>query len=89
MKYLSLLIILVSVLFSIGATAQNPPADPSVNYEYKKYQKFDLGNLSIKGNILTPGDVSVRDRLPSSITHDVYDRKNFNDHMDKDIQDIR
>ena len=78
------------VILSAGTLfAQNPPADPSVNYEYKKYQKFDLGNLSIKGNILTPGDVSVRDRLPSSITHDVYDRKNFNDHMDKDIQDIR
>lgn len=80
---------LLLIIFSTTVWAQDAPNDPSVNYEYKKYQKFDLGNLSIKGNILTPGDVSVRDRLPSSITHDVYDRKNFNDHMDKDIQDIR
>ena len=81
--------IIICLLFAFNIMAQDPTNDPSVNVEYKKYQKFDLGNLSIKGNILTPGDVSVRDRLPSSITHDVYDRKNFNDHMDKDIQDIR
>ena len=87
MKKISFLILFLIIYFNLFA--QNPPVDPSVNYEYKKYQKFDLGNLSIKGNILTPGDVSVRDRLPSSITHDVYDRKNFNDYMDKDIQDIR
>lgn len=82
-------LIFLFIVMSVQVFGQDAPADPSVNYEYKKYQKFDLGNLSIKGNILTPGDVSVRDRLPSSITHDVYDRKNFNDHMDKDIQDIR
>ena len=82
--------IILSLLITNSIFAQKtPPVDPSVNYEYKKYQKFDLGNIAIKGSILTPGDVSVRDRLPSSITHDVYDRKNFNDHMDKDIQDIK
>ena len=86
---MKLIFLLLIIITNIQVWGQDPPADPSVNYEYKKYQKFDLGNLSIKGNILTPGDVSVRDRLPSSITHDVYDRKHFNDHMDKDVQDIR
>lgn len=87
MKYLFLISLMTSSFFALSQ--DEPPSDPSVNYEYQKYQKFDLGNLAIKGNILTPGDVSVRDRLPSSIVNDVFNRKDFNDNMNKDIQDIK
>lgn len=56
-----------------------------VNIEYKKYEKFDLGNLEIKGQIIAPGDISVRQRKRKKFRTDSYKRDHFRDHIEKDL----
>lgn len=70
MKYLTLVF-----LFSSGVYAQAPEAPAKVIYQYKKYEKFDLGNLDLNGELIVPGEVSVRERERFKINMDLYERK--------------
>ncbi len=52
---------------------------------YKQYEKIDLGSISVKGNIITPGDVSVRDRNVMKFRVSLPERKSFNPEMKRDF----
>ena len=60
-----------------------------VIYEYKKYEKFDLGNLEVKGELVAPGDISVRERERRSFRLDLFTRKNFDQEADHDMNSLR
>lgn len=77
-----LLLIMVFIFVAKVVVAQEPKVE--IKYEYKKYEKVDLGDLSVKGNIVTPGDLSVNERqktferpLPERMN---YDNENKADH---------
>lgn len=60
-----------------------------VIYQYKKYEKFDLGNLEVKGQLIAPGDISVRERERKRFELDLYTRKDFDPFIRKDIESLR
>lgn len=87
MKYFTLSL---SLLMTTPAFTQEPPKSESkVIYQYKKYEKFDLGNLEVKGQLIAPGDISVRERERKRFELDLYTRKNFDPFQKKDIESLR
>lgn len=73
------------LLFSSVAWTQ----EPKVIYQYKKYEKFDLGDLEVKGQLIAPGDLSVRERDRRRFELDLYNRTDFDPHIKHDIQTLR
>lgn len=63
--------------------------DQKVIYQYKKYEKFDLGNLEVKGQLIAPGDISVRERERRRFELDLYSRKDFDSFIKKDVESLR
>lgn len=63
--------------------------DQKVIYQYKKYEKFDLGNLEVKGQLIAPGDISVRDRERRRFEVDLYSRQDFDKFIKKDTESLR
>jgi hypothetical protein len=64
-------------------------AEERVIYEYKKYEKFDLGDLEVKGQLIAPGDLSVRERDRRRFELDLYNRAEFDDMTAHDINTLR
>ena len=64
-------------------------AEEKTLYEYKKYEKFDLGTLEVKGQLIAPGDISVRERDRKRFELDLYSRKDFDGLINKDIESLR
>lgn len=80
----------LALVFLAPAYAQDAPkTDQKVIYQYKKYEKFDLGNLEVKGQLIAPGDISVRERERKRFELDLYTRKNFDSFQKKDIDSLR
>lgn len=63
--------------------------EEQVIYQYKKYEKFDLGNLEVKGQLIAPGDISVRERERKRFELDLYTRKDFDAFIKKDVESLR
>lgn len=63
--------------------------DEKVIYQYKKYERFDLGNLEVKGQLIAPGDISVRERERRRFEMDLYNRKDFDAFIKKDVESLR
>lgn len=63
--------------------------DQKIIYQYKKYEKFDLGNLEVKGQLIAPGDISVRERERKRFELDLFTRKDFDAFIQKDIETLR
>jgi hypothetical protein len=81
MKYLAL-------LFFIGSMSVFSK-DEKVIYEYKKYEKFDLGNLEVKGELIAPGDLTVRERDRKRFSLDLFTRKDFDSIQKRDVDSLR
>jgi hypothetical protein len=63
--------------------------EQKVIYQYKKYEKFDLGNLEVKGQLIAPGDISVRERERRRFEMDLFNRDNFDSFIAKDLESLR
>lgn len=64
-------------------------AEEKINYQYKQYEKIDLGSLEVKGGIVAPGDLTVKERSRIRFKRSIYERKNFNKEITKDLKYIR
>ncbi len=84
-------IYLLTCLFasSLAVAQDAPKTEQKVIYQYKKYEKFDLGNLEVKGQLIAPGDISVRERERKRFEIDLYTRKNFDNFQKKDVDSLR
>ncbi len=78
------LLILFVFSISLGAIAEE-----NVIYQYKKYEKFDLGDLEVKGQLVAPGDLSVRERDRRRFELDLYNRADFDPMIKHDIKTLR
>jgi hypothetical protein len=74
------------MLWGIEALADD---NAKVIYEYKKYEKFDLGNLEVKGELIAPGDISVRERERRTFRLELFTRKNFDEQSAHDMKSLR
>lgn len=64
-------------------------SEEKVIYEYKKYEKIDLGDLEVKGELITPGDISVRERERKNFSLDLYQRRDFHKEIQNDFETLR
>lgn len=78
-----LLQLLIQSAFAVEGNKDN------VIVKYKKYESFDLGNLEIKGQIIAPGDLTVKERARKVFRRDLFDRFNFNPEIKGDIKNLR
>lgn len=65
---------LILFFFILSSYAQN-----KVIYKYKKRESIDLGELSLKGNVISPGDLSAKQRDTRKIKFNIPVRKDFDD----------
>ena len=72
----SLIVIIIS--FSATCYAQESKKKNKVIIQYQQRQKVDLGELSVEGNVLTPGDFSI-DYEDSKTTMELHKRRSFKD----------
>jgi hypothetical protein len=87
MKILIFALACLTHFASFAAEAQKDGAN--VVYSYKKYEKFDLGNLEIQGSVVTPGDLSVKQRSRKEFTRELLMRQNFLPEIQQDIHNLR
>ncbi len=66
--------IIFLLLFITSSFAQD-----KVIYKYKKRESIDLGELSLEGNVVSPGDLSTKQRDTRKIKFKIPVRKNFDD----------
>lgn len=76
-------------ILSLCMIAEAYGEDQKVIYQYKKYEKFDLGNLEVKGQLIAPGDISVRERERRRFELDLFSRKDFDAFIKKDVESLR
>ena len=84
-------VILLSLFINLSTWAQNgnKGAKKNVIIKYKQYESFDLGNLEIKGKIIAPGDLSVKERQRKRFSRPLFERDQFDPEVRKDIQNLR
>lgn len=80
---------ILAMLLSFYIIGEAQGQEQKTIYEYKKYEKFDLGNLEVKGQLIAPGDISVRERDRRRFELDLYTRKDFDGFVKKDIESLR
>jgi hypothetical protein len=61
----------------------------TVNYEYKKFEKFDFDEIGIEGEAGSPGDLSISSRVRNEFRNKLPERLNFNKEMKKAVDGIR
>jgi hypothetical protein len=82
---MKILLVIMGLLFLFEAMAD----EQKIIYQYKKYEKFDLGNLEVKGELIAPGDISVRERDRRKFELDLFTRKDFDTFLKRDVESLR
>lgn len=83
---MKILTMVLGLSFCLASFAQE---DQKTIYQYKKYERFDLGNLEVKGQLIAPGDISVRERERKRFEVELYSRREFDVFVRKDIDSLR
>lgn len=84
--------ILLLLSLSFSAFAQDEVIQKNgekVIVKYKQYETFDLGDLEIKGEVIAPGDLSVKERQRKIFGRTLFDRDDFNPEIREDIKNLR
>lgn len=77
------------ICFNIYMFSQHVHAKETIIYKYKKYEKFDLGELEIKGSIIAPGDLSTSNLDIKKFSVRYFERKNFDDKLARQLKSLR
>jgi len=86
MKAIYFFLLLTILLTSLTSYSKE---DEKVIYQYKKYERFDLGNLEIKGNLIAPGDLSVKERERKQFKSNIFNRQDFFKEIERDVNELR
>lgn len=81
--------LILSLLILSPLAFAEKPKGKNVIIKYKQYESFDLGNLEIKGKIIAPGDLSVKERQRKRFSRPLFERDDFDPEVRKDIQNLR
>ncbi|MEI8346993.1 MAG: hypothetical protein WCG27_05975 [Pseudomonadota bacterium] len=83
---LAILLLAVALGLPVIASAEEKT---KVKVEFKKYEKIDLGSLEVKGTIIAPGDLSVKERDRKEFDVNLFERSTFDREVKKDIYHLR
>ncbi|MBI2520076.1 MAG: hypothetical protein HYV97_06655 [Bdellovibrio sp.] len=86
MRLLVIVLFFCQISIAVAAEATRPV---KINYQYKKYEHFDLGDLEVQGNLVAPGDLSVKEQGAHLMDRKLFIRANFDGEMRRDILDLR
>lgn len=81
----TLLTFIIGLILSSTTYAQKR----KINYEYKKYEKFDFSTMDIGATASSPGDLSISPRFRKKFKNKLPERRNFNEQMRSAIDSIR
>ena len=59
------------------------------NVEFKKYEKIDLGKISIDGEYVNPDDIMIKESERKTINEKLYERNNLNEFTDIEILGLK
>jgi hypothetical protein len=82
MKYL---IIIATLLLIQNISYAKKNATTEIDYTYKKREVFDFGELSIKGSVITPGDLSIKGQKRKQFRTEFHIRDNFDLEIEQDL----
>lgn len=80
-----MIILLIALCCTFSTLAQ----DKKIIYKYKEYEKFDLGDLEIKGSIIAPGDISVKERRRKVFERELLHKDDFDEKIIEEIKFLR
>jgi hypothetical protein len=76
-------------LFILSLTSLVFSDSKKINYEYKKFERFDLSEIDVEGESGAPGDLSINPRLRKEFQNMLPDRPNFNKEIKRSLERIR
>lgn len=80
------LILLLLVFHSMNVYSKT---NKKVTYKYKKFERFDMDDLNIEGDMSNPGDLSIDPRFRRKFKNRLPSRPNFKREMLSSIEAIR
>jgi hypothetical protein len=83
MKNFLLIVLIITGINSVKSQ------ETKVIYQYKKYEKVDLGDLEVKGNVLAPGDITIMERDRARFQRELFDKPDFDQEMRFTILNLR
>lgn len=81
--------IFILLAITLSCTFPTWAQNKKVIYKYKEYEKFDLGDMEIKGSIIAPGDISVKERRRKVFERDLLQRDDFDKKIIEEIKFLR
>ena len=87
MKKLLLITLLLGCFFQL-ASAQTKTSKKKIIYEYKKYEKFDFGDMAIEGSTGAIGDLSVSPRYQVKFSNELPKKPNFNKELIDSVDNL-
>lgn len=81
------LILIMSLIFQSGILMAQSKKKKII-YEYKKYEKFDFGDLSIEGSKNALGDLSVNPRYQVKFKNELPQKPNFNKELIDSVDNL-
>ena len=70
---------------SFSALSQDKKKSVNLKYKYKSRESFDLGGISIQGNVISSGDITAKDKSESDYQVQLPNRLNFDPEQAEDI----
>lgn len=82
------LILYLIFFFSLSGGLFAQSKKKKIIYEYKKYEKFDFGDLSIEASKNALGDLSVNSRYQVKFKNELPKKPNFNREMIDSVDNL-
>ncbi len=82
-------IALISFILTFSSYSEAKRKKENVIYKYKKYEKFDLEEISVDGETGVPGDISIINRFKREFNNKLPYRKNFRPEVILSIERIQ
>jgi hypothetical protein len=79
------LLVLIVLCFSFSVFSK----EKKINYEYKKYEKFDFSAIDVEGGSNSPGDLSISPRFRKKFRNKIPERKQFHNEMKRALDSVR
>ena len=77
-------ILILSLFVLTGALGKD-----KVIYKYKQYERFDLGDMEIKGELVAPGDLTVKERKNRFLHRKLWERREYSNELINEIKYMR
>lgn len=81
-------IFLIFLLLITGVNTFAQTKKKKIIYEYKKYEKFDFGDLGIEGSKNALGDLSINPRYQVRFSNELPKKPNFNKEMIDSVENL-